>query len=187
MKGCVFLKTFLLSGAHGVGKGFFLKKVENKIGNYTILSASALIGKYKCATDAGYKKVTHVNKNQDVLISALNQEQCSASQDIILDGHICIYNSDGLIERIPEYFFVEGQIAGVIILQDSEEEIYKRINQRDSQSINIEDIIKMQNEEQKYADEIEKRYLIKYKIISHECSAEQFEMVLKELGGDIIE
>lgn len=187
MKGGVFMKTFLLSGAHGVGKGYLLKRIENKIGNYTILSASALISKYKCATDAGYKKVMHVNKNQDVLISALNQEQFSTSQDIILDGHICIYNADGLIERIPEYFFIEGQISGIIILQDSEEEIFNRINQRDSKSINIEDIIKMQNEEQKYAEEIEKKYLIKHKIISHEYSGEQFELVLKELGGDIIE
>lgn len=131
------METFLLSGAHGVGKGFLLKKIGNKIKNYTILSASALIGKYKCATDAGYKKVTYVNKNQDVLISALNQEQYSAKQDIILDGHICIYNATGLIERIPEYFFIDGQIVGIIILQDSEDEIFKRINQRDSKSINI--------------------------------------------------
>ncbi len=187
MKGCVFLKTFLLSGVHGVGKGFFLKKVENRIDNYIILSASNLIGKYKCATDAGYKKVTHVNKNQDVLISALNQEQSIAKQDIILDGHICIFNAAGLIERIPKYFFIDGQIVGIIILQDSENEILKRINQRDSKTINIEDIIKMQVEERKYAEEIEEKYLIKHKIISHECSAEQFEMVLKELGGDIVE
>lgn len=181
------MKTYLLSGAHGVGKGYFLKKVGKKIEKYQILSASALIGKYKCATDGGYKKVIHVNKNQDVLISALNQEQQSTMEDIILDGHICIYNVDGIIERIPESFFVDGHIAGIIILQDLEVEILKRINQRDSNSIKIEDIKKMQDEERKYAEEIEKKYLIKHKIISHECNAEQFEMILRELGGDFIE
>lgn len=181
------MKTYLLTGAHGVGKGYFLKKVENKIENFIILSASALIGKYKCATDAGYKKVAHVNKNQDVLISALNQEQNNAKKNIILDGHLCVYNSDGLTERIPEYFFIDACIDGIIILQDSEDEILKRINQRDSKIITINDIIKMQDEERKYAEEIEKKYLIKHKIISHECSAEEFKIVLKALGGDLIE
>lgn len=181
------MKTYLFSGAHGVGKGYFLKKVDNKIENYMILSASALIGNYKCATDAGYKKVTHVNKNQDVLISALNQEQNNSKKDIILDGHICIYNADGLTERIPEYFFIDGRIDGIIILQDSEVEISKRINQRDAKTITIDDIIKMQDEERKYAEVIEEKYFIKHKIISHEGSVEQFEIVLKELGGDLIE
>lgn len=181
------MKTFLLSGVHGVGKGFFLNRVKSKIENFALLSASDLIGKYKSAADAGYKKVAHVNKNQDILINALNQEQCSSSQDIILDGHICVFNADGLIERIPKYFFIDGKIDGIIILQDSDEEIYNRIKLRDSKTINIGDITNMQNEEKEYAEILEKELLIKHRVISHECSAQQFEMILKELGGDSIE
>lgn len=187
MKGCDFVKTFLFSGVHGVGKGFFLNRVKSEIENYTLLSASDLIGKYKSAADAGYKKVAQVNKNQDVLINALNQEQCCSSQDIILDGHICIFNSDGLIESIPKFFFIDGKIDGIIILQDSVEEIYNRIRLRDSKTINIEDITNMQNKEKEYAVALEKEFSIKYRVISHECSAEQFEMILEELGGDSFE
>ncbi len=37
------MKIILFSGAHGVGKGFFLNKVKENVQQYDILSASTLI------------------------------------------------------------------------------------------------------------------------------------------------
>lgn len=82
------MKVFLFSGVHGVGKGFFLKKIKNNAQQYSIYSASSLIERYQPSTDAGYKKVSNVNNNQDVLIKAIKEEiNCSIS-NFIIDGHL---------------------------------------------------------------------------------------------------
>ena len=40
------MKAILLSGVHGVGKGFFLDKIKKYIQSYNIYSASSLIEKF---------------------------------------------------------------------------------------------------------------------------------------------
>lgn len=179
------VKTILLSGVHGVGKGYFIEKVRNEINGYSIYSASSIISQYKCAMDAGYKKVSDVNRNQDILINALVEVQKREERNILLDGHICVYNSDGIVERIPEYFFSQANINGILLLQDSAEEVVKRIAQRDSRVICVDNIEKMQTEEERYARELAERYKIRYRIITHDCSRDEFEKILNELGGNL--
>ena len=58
------MKAILLSGVHGVGKGFFLENIKKYIQSYNIYSASSLIEKFQPSADAGYKKVSNVNSNQ---------------------------------------------------------------------------------------------------------------------------
>lgn len=181
------MKAILLSGVHGVGKGFFLDKIKKYIQSYNIYSASSLIEKFQPSTDAGYKKVSNVNSNQDVLIKAIEQERNRNIKDFILDGHLCIFNAAGDIVRIPEYFFVETHMNGIILLQDSPCTICDRISQRDSKKIDISAIESMQEEEKKYASELQNRFHIDYALISHECTGEQFLEIIKKIGGDGIE
>lgn len=181
------MKAILFSGAHGVGKGFFLDKVKENIHHYDVYSASKLIEKYQPSTDAGYKKVSDVNNNQDILIKAIKEEKIRSIKDIIIDGHLCIFNARGEVERIPEYFFVDAQITGIVLLQDEPQIICERINQRDSNKISMRDIEIMQDEERKYAGELQDKFQIEYIIISHECTGKQFEEKLREIGGDFVE
>lgn len=168
------MKVILFSGAHGVGKGFFLDKVSEDIPQYQIYSASNLIERYQSSTDAGYKKVSNVNSNQDVLIKAIKEVRSNDAKSFILDGHLCIFNAKGEVERIPEYFFIETQITGIILLQDAPRIICDRIRQRDCNKISIHDIERMQNEEKNYAIDLEAEFQIKYEIITHECTGKQF-------------
>ncbi len=174
--------VILFSGVHGVGKGYFLDKVKESLRHYVIFSASKLIEKYQPSTDAGYKKVTDVKHNQDILIKAIREARQNEG-DCILDGHLCIFNANGEVERIPEYFFIEAQIAGIILLQDEPQLIYERISHRDSARIPVEDIEKMQVEEEKYARELKEKHYIDYRVITHECTGEQLERILLEMGG----
>ena len=181
------MKAILFSGAHGVGKGFFLDKVKEHIAQYEIYSASGLIGKYQKATDAGYKMVSDVKHNQEVLARAIREAQTSGVKDFILDGHLCIFNALGEVERISEDFFEVAQITGVILLQDDPSLICDRINSRDANKIDILAIKQMQDEECIYAKELEQRLQIRYAIITHECTGEQFAEVLRSVGGDLSE
>ena len=134
--------------------------------------------------DAGYKKVKDVSKNQDILIKAIKDKRSSDTKDIIIDGHICIFNAEGEVERIPEYFFKDVPIVGIILLQDEPELIYERINQRDSERINISDLQRMQEEEQKYAQELEEKLGISCMIVTHQYTGKQFENILNGMGAN---
>ena len=177
------MSVIMFSGVHGVGKGFFLDKVKDSLRHYAVYSASKLIEKYQPSTDAGYKKVSDVNHNQEVLIKAIEEETRLNGDDCIMDGHLCIFNARGEVERVPESFFVKAQIAGIILLQDEPKVISERIYQRDSAQISIEDIRKMQDEEEMYANELKEKFQIDYRIITHECTGEQLEKMLREMGG----
>lgn len=176
------MRAILFSGVHGVGKGFFLEKVKKDIQQYDVYSASLLIEQFQPATDAGYKKVSNVNSNQDVLIKAIKAQKIQNKKDFILDGHLCVFNANGDVVRIPEYFFADAGINGIVLLQDEPQIICERINQRDSNKVRICDIESVQNEEQKYAEELQHKFQIDYTIISHKCTGEQFQEKLKELG-----
>jgi len=175
------MKTILLSGAHGVGKGFFLNKIRDDIKQYEVYSASKLIERYQLSTDSGYKKVSNVNNNQDVLITALKEAKFQSAKDVILDGHLCLFNANGEVERIPENFFINAQINRIVLLQDDSNIICDRINQRDAKKISVTSIEKIQEEERKYVEELHRKIQMRYKIISHECTGREFEEFLKEM------
>lgn len=181
------MKNILFSGVHGVGKGFFLEKIKKEIEGYSIYSVSTLIEKYQPATDAGYKKVRHVKNNQDSLIKAIKEAKMNDRNNFILDGHLCIFNVEGNVVRIPENFFEETQIEGIVLLQDCPDVITDRINKRDGKKINVQSIEKMQREEQKFAEELWKKNKIPYVVVTHKCTGAEFMQRIQEFGGENIE
>ena len=181
------MKSILFSGVHGVGKGFFLKKIIKEIEGYNVYSASALIEKYNPSTDAGYKKVCNVKDNQEALVKAVKEEKLKNENSFILDGHLCIFDMEGNVVRIPENFFGETQIEVIVLLQDCPKMISDRINTRDGEEISIQSIEKMQYEEQKFAEELWEKYKIPYVVVTHECTGVEFIQRIQEIGGENIE
>ena len=172
-------KLFLLSGVHGVGKGYFLENIIKDDSNYTILGASSLIRQYKDAEDAGYKMVKDVSDNQKVLLKALIAEKSQIETDIILDGHLCIINKNGDIERISKEFLIKASVNGIILLQDAVETIIKRQNLRDGVGLEKQTIINIQEDEIKYCEFLKNELNVPYIIIDSECAYNQF---IKELN-----
>ena len=174
-------KLFLLSGVHGVGKGYFLQNILEDDSNYTILEASSLIKQYKDAEDAGYKMVNNVSDNQKVLLEALIKEKKQLKTDIILDGHLCIINKNGDIERIPEEFLLKASVQGIILLQDAVEEIIKRQNLRDGVGLGKQTIAKIQEDEVRYCESLKSKLNIPYTVITRECTYNQFIYELSQM------
>ncbi len=181
------MTSILFSGVHGVGKGFFLDKMNKEIEGYNIYSASALIEKYQASTDAGYKKVSNVKNNQDVLTRAIKEVKLKGENSFILDGHLCIFNSEGNVVRIPESFFYETRIEGIVLLRDHPDVIFDRIKSRDGNEISVQCIQQMQDEEEKYAKELSEKYGIPYIVVTHGCTGDEFMQKLQEFGGENIE
>lgn len=176
------MSIILFSGIHGVGKNFFLNKLDRQQLSYAVYTASELIGRYQAPTDAGYKKVSNVESNQNVLLRAINEVVEECQKDIILDGHLCVFNAIGDVERIPWDFFEKVELGGIILLQDEPKTIGKRLASRDTKSVKLEDLARMQEEETAYAKELADRLHIEYEIISHDCTSEQFVSILNRMG-----
>lgn len=167
-------KIILLSGAHGVGKGFFLSNNFSSSNKFTILGASDLIKKYKQADDAGYKRVKDISDNQQILLIAFEDEKKAIIKDIILDGHLCMINAEGIVERIPEKFLIKAQIDGIILLQDEVDNIVARLKKRDGINISKDIINQIQHEEREYCKELQLKHHISYDIISNTCDYQTF-------------
>ena len=174
------MNCVILSGVHGVGKGFFLNKIRDNIFNYNIYTASELIEQYKSSTDAGYKKVSNIYNNQELLVKAIDEVKGNHSETFILDGHLCLFNAINEVERIPEKYIKRMNVVGIILLQDNPVVISERINQRDGQHIDISDIEQMQVQEKQYAEELNESLHIGYEIITHDCSCREFEDIMKK-------
>lgn len=167
-------KTILLSGVHGVGKGFYLRNTLSESNTFTVLEASKLISQYKKADDAGYKKVIDVSNNQQILLTALAAEQSKINGTIILDGHLCILNASDEIENIPESFFKKATICGIILLQDDPQNIIKRQSERDGSKLEYNIIKMIQQKELEYCKDLSSKYNLPYNIIKPTYNYQEF-------------
>lgn len=171
----------LFSGVHGVGKGFFIKENIKDNDDIICVSASELIRQYRNSEDAGYKKVQDVEENQEILLVALRRMEMSVDKSILLDGHLCIINSNNEVETISESFISKAQMKGVILLQEEIPIIEQRQKVRDGLSLSTEMIREIQCKEKLYAELLFKKYKIPFEIISSECRRDQFLKIINTM------
>lgn len=141
----------MLSGVHGVGKGYLSNRIRNYLDIETF-TASDLIKKLKYfeSTD---KKVKEISSNQDVLLQSI--EKFVEDNTInILDGHLCLINNEDGISRIPQYVFKELNLRGIVCLYDDVNKIVEKLYKRDKKVYSVELIQTLQDEEIRYAKEL---------------------------------
>lgn len=163
-------KRIILSGVHGVGKGYFLEMNVRGRERFEILSASNLIRKHKQGDDAGYKKVKDVSDNQTLLLHEFKSACEVIGKDVILDGHLCIINAAGGIENVPLEFFQDASINGILLLQEKSELIAERQRKRDELSFSISLIEQIQDAELQYCRFLLEKHGLPFKVINGESS-----------------
>lgn len=141
-----------ITGVHGVGKTYICRQLAQDI---IVYSASKLIEQYVQIRYNGYKKAYDLDDNQNYLIYAVNQKE-NEGEKFILDGHFCLFNANGDIERISYEVFNKLNIEGIILLWSEEETIQKRIQQREKKSeiLSLYEIFELQKQEMEYAKEV---------------------------------
>ncbi len=141
-----------IGGVHGVGKSYVCDIISENTGLETY-SASYLISEFKMKNFSKDKRVSEINKNQDLLIKAfnyINKPEC------ILDGHFCLLDESNKITRIPMSTFKELAPQKIVLLYDTPGLITNRLYKRDGIFYNINNIEKFQNEELLYFQEVVK-------------------------------
>ena len=165
-----------VGGIHGVGKTTYCKALELRESKVRY-SASELIAR-------GYpqhyeeKKVLDIDINQKVLLNEIKKLEIN-SQDLIIDGHLCLRNKQGEVERIPRSLFERLGIETLIVLVDAPICIQKKLQSRDKIDWSLDFINHFQMEEIKYAKQLSNEFDFDLRIVS--CLSED-----KAFGHNIL-
>lgn len=176
--------VIFIGGVHGVGKTTLCKDISSIL-NIEHYSSSELIAKLHKNNVRKDKIVEDVKINQNILIDAIN-EYIDKEEICLLDGHFCLINQNGLIEKIPEDTFKSIEILHIIVLVDDAKVISQRIQARDANSsYSSEFINNLQKCEINYAEYISKEINVKFDVIelNKDCNCrENFkDLVYKDL------
>lgn len=146
-------KIIFVAGVHGVGKGTLCEKIESEF-SFPHFSASSLIKAVKNAEVDINKVVIDADKNQDYLLTALEQLKVD-SDYILIDGHFCLQGSQGIFD-VPIATFKGMELIATLLLTDDAYAIHQRLNTRDGESLNESEIGDLQDRECERANEITK-------------------------------
>lgn len=149
-----------VGGVHGVGKTYFSEKMSLKY-NYRHYSASDLINFERNSS----KKVDDLEGNQEQLIKnvlALKEK----SDKFILDGHFCLINESGDIERVPEETFIKLAPRIIVVLKADTKFIKGNLLTRDRYVQEEKFLAKFQEEECLYATEIAEKLGCRIEFVS---------------------
>ena len=141
-----------VSGVHGVGKSYFCNLVKESTG-IKVYSASALIAEKKQSSFAKDKLILDIDYNQQYLLLALDELKASG-KNFILDGHLCLLNASGKVQRIPYKTFAALRPDAIILLTEKPEVVMLRRRERDNVELAPQSIEAFQQEEVAYAKEI---------------------------------
>lgn len=141
-----------ISGVHGVGKSYFCNLVKESTG-IEVYSASALIAGEKQSGFAKDKLIPDIGDNQQYLLLTLDKLKASR-KNFILDGHFCLLNASGEVQRIPYKTFAALRPDAIILLTEKPEVVMSRRRERDNVEFAPQSIEAFQQEEVAYAKEI---------------------------------
>lgn len=141
-----------ICGIHGVGKSYFCQEVKNRL-NFDTYSASSMIAERKHMAFSSDKLIPDIDDNQQYLLEAID-ELNSVSRQYILDGHLCLLDANGAVQRISLNTFTKLKIDAILLLTEKAEIIAERRAERDRMHNSIENIRLFQAEEFRYASEI---------------------------------
>jgi adenylate kinase len=153
-------RIIFIAGVHGVGKTTLCNDLITRF-SIEHFSASNLIAKEKEEEHLRSKQVENIAGNQDYLVVALNK-YLNSTNWYLLDGHFCLLNKDNEIARIP-YSTYEGIApSAILVLVDKPENIYTRLNSRDSIRHDLSLLKSFQEQEILYAEYIRDKLSIPY-------------------------
>lgn len=136
-----------IGGIHGVGKSYFCEQITKQTG-LKAYSASKLISELKQEQFNSDKLIADIGGNQNYLLNAVGK---ISDKEYLLDGHFCLLNSAGEVERVPLDTFKQLPINAIMVIYDDVSKVVERLNTRDGIKHNEVTFEKFQNEELSYA------------------------------------
>lgn len=145
----MYQNIIFIGGIHGVGKGTVCEKIRQ---NLTIehLSASAVLKWSEVSPDTSNKLVRDIDDTQNRLIIGL-RNSIDPNKKYILDGHFCLFDSNGKVNPVPLDTFLNISPILTAIVKCDPEIVAKRLEARDGKKYNVSTIREMQDKEIRHA------------------------------------
>jgi adenylate kinase len=140
-----------MGGIHGVGKGTICNKVCEQTKLVHLIASNLL--KWSEISATNNKNVENIPNTQDRLIAGLNNAT-KDNETYLLDGHFCLFNAIGIVEKVPLETFVRIAPKLIIVATEKVELIKQRLEKRDNKKYNFDILDDMQNKEKEHAEEI---------------------------------
>ncbi len=154
-----------IGGIHGVGKSYFCEQITKQTGLKSY-SASKLIAELKQEQFKSDKLIADIRGNQNYLLDAVRK---ITDKEYLLDGHFCLLNSSGEVERVPLETFKQLPIKAIVVIYDDVEKIVERLSVRDGVPHSKAIFEKFQSEEISYAKEVAELHLVP--LITHNSTS----------------
>jgi adenylate kinase len=138
-----------IGGIHGVGKGTLCKKVADEL-NMVHLTASDVLKWSDFTEDPTNKRVKDIKSTQDRLLENLDRI-IQPQKTYLLDGHFCLQNNEGVIEKVPDDIFIGINPIKIVLVTEEPEEIGRRLFQRDGKEYDVNLLKQMQEIEKEHA------------------------------------
>ena len=164
----MYQNIIFIGGIHGVGKGTTCTKIQQFL-PVEHLSASEVLKWSEVSPDISNKLVKDISDTQDRLIRGL-QKKVNPYKKYILDGHFCLFDSNGKVNPVPLDTFLQISPVLVSVITSDPEIITKRLEDRDGRKYHISTIKKMQNTEIEHAQLVAERLKVSFIELSDDVS-----------------
>lgn len=140
-----------IGGIHGVGKGTICNKICEQT-DFVHITASEIL-RWDEISKPDNKKVENIQNTQDRLIAGLDKA-LKENENYLLDGHFCLFNSEGQVEKVPMETFEKIAPKLITIVTTKIDLIKKRLEKRDNKGYDFDLLETMQTSEKEYAQQI---------------------------------
>ena len=166
------MRRIFICGVHGVGKSDYTKN-SKVLQRYTKYTCSELIKNYS-GLEFKNKKITNVNRNQNILLNAVNHYVHEVF--VLLDGRIVLFNKNNEIEIVEPSIFEDLRVEHIILLKANPKIIYERLLKRDGNTwLTLELIEQAQKTEEEKVIEYSNSLDISYEIYEWNQMTNQWE------------
>lgn len=161
----------------GVDKVYISECIRCQV-NLPIYETSKLIKQSGNISDFN-KKVSNISNNQDILYYAI--ENFVKEDLFMLDGHTCLLNEKGEIEKIDLKCLYKFNIFGIVFIYDNVEVIKERLYKRDNIKYDIEKLRLFQKLEYENSMKLSKKLDIKFLKFKNSNNVNSIIKFLKEV------
>ncbi len=148
-----------IGGIHGAGKGAICRKICEKISVVHITASEVL--KWDEISELDNKNVDNIQNTQERLLRGLSKT-LKKNKSYLLDGHFCLFNSEGVVEKIPMETFQKISPRLVTVVTEEINKIKERLEERDQKTYDPSILKNMQATEIEYAQQISKELNIPF-------------------------
>jgi len=142
--------VYFIAGVYGVGKSTLCGSLANNL-KIPFYSAGDLISEVNGETYGSNKLVKNKNRNQNILIDAVNNK-LKNDNTFLLAGHFCIFDNNHQVDYIPVDVFRFLHIKGIVLLESDLQVIVSNLTHRDNTIYSADSmcLLKQSEREQAY-------------------------------------